>query len=77
MAEPSARTDPDGVDHGWVLQTTFVVTIVLGAPIVAVLSLGQSLPTWTARATFAIRVGAVVWFLTAVGVFVYERRYRA
>nr|WP_275740896.1 MULTISPECIES: DUF5822 domain-containing protein [unclassified Halorhabdus] len=73
MAEPSARTDPDGVDYGWVLQTTFVVTIVVGAPIVAVLSLDQSLPTWTTRATFAIRVGAVIWFLTAVGVFAYAR----
>ncbi|CCQ32339.1 hypothetical protein HLRTI_001038 [Halorhabdus tiamatea SARL4B] len=76
MPEPTAETDPDGVDYGWVLQTTFVVTIVVGAPVVAVLSLGQSLPTWTARATFAVRVGAIVWFLTAVGVVLYERRSR-
>ena len=76
MPEPTAETDPDGVDYGWVLQTTFVVTIVVGAPVVAALSLGRSLPTWTARATFAVQVGATVWFLTAIGVVLYERRYR-
>ena len=67
-------TDPEGVDYGWVMQTTFVLTIVVGAPVVAVLSTGADLPTWTARATFALRVGAVVWILTAVGVFLYARR---
>jgi hypothetical protein len=39
-----------------------------------VLSTGADLPTWSARATFALRVGAVVWILTAVGVFLYARR---
>jgi hypothetical protein len=68
------RTDPDGVDYGWVMQVTFVVTIVVGAPIVAALSLTTTLTTWTARASFAIRVGALVWFLVAVGVFLYARR---
>lgn len=67
-------TDPEGVDYGWVMQTTFVLTIVVGAPVVAVLSTGADLPTWAARATFALRVGAVVWILTAVGVFLYARR---
>jgi hypothetical protein len=67
-------TDPEGVDYGWVMQTTFVLTIVVGAPLVALLSTGVDLPTWTARATFALRVGAVVWMLTAVGVFLYARR---
>jgi len=67
-------TDPDGVDYGWVMQVTFVVTIVVGAPIVAALSLTTTLTTWTARASFAIRVGALVWFLVAVGVFLYARR---
>jgi membrane protein YdbS with pleckstrin-like domain len=67
-------TDPEGVDYGWVMQTTFVLTIVVGAPVVAVLSAGTELPTWSARATFAVRVGAVVWILTAVPVFLYARR---
>ncbi|MEF8788840.1 MAG: DUF5822 domain-containing protein [Haloarculaceae archaeon] len=67
-------TDPEGVDYGWVMQTTFVLTIVVGAPVVAVLSTGADLPTWSARATFALRVGAVVWLLTAVAVFLYARR---
>nr|WP_254535188.1 DUF5822 domain-containing protein [Halomarina sp. BCD28] len=68
------RTDPDGVDFGWVMQTTFVLTIVVGAPVVATLSLfGPPLPTWPARAEFAVRVGAVVWILVALGVFLYAR----
>lgn len=71
------RTDPDGVDYGWVMQTTFVGTILFGSPLVAVLSLGTELPTWGARASFAIRVGALVWFLTAVAVFIYAKKYRS
>ena len=76
MPERAERTDPDGVDYGWVMQVTFVVTIVAGAPLVAVLSLGTELPTWAARAEFAIRVGAVVWFLVAVSAFGYAKRYQ-
>ncbi len=68
------RTDPEGVDYGWVMQVTFVLTILLGAPVVAGLSTAVELATWEARAGFAIRVGAVVWFLTAAGVFLYARR---
>jgi hypothetical protein len=71
------RTDPDGVDFGWVMQVTFVVTIVLGVPLVAGLSLIVDLPTWGSRAAFAIRVGAVVWLVTAIGAYGYARRYRA
>jgi hypothetical protein len=71
------RTDPEGVDFGWVMQVTFVVTIVLGVPLVAGLSLVVALPTWGSRAAFAIRVGAVVWLVTAIGAYAYARRYRA
>jgi hypothetical protein len=67
------RTNPDGIDYGWVMQVTFVTTIVVGAPIVAALSLTTELPTWSARASFAIRVGAVVWFAVAVAVYLYAR----
>ena len=66
-------TNPDGVDYGWVMQTTFVVTIAVGAPLVAALSTLVTLTTWSARAEFAVRVGAVVWFLTAVLVYLYAR----
>jgi hypothetical protein len=59
------------------MQVTFVVTIVLGVPLVAGLSLVVELPTWGARAAFAIRVGAVVWLVTAIGAYVFARRYRA
>ncbi|MFB6141667.1 MAG: DUF5822 domain-containing protein [Halosimplex sp.] len=68
------RTDPEGVDYGRVMQITFVVTILAGAPLVAVLSAFVDLPTWTGRALFAVRVGAVVWIVTALSVYVYERR---
>jgi hypothetical protein len=75
VPEPVESHDPEGVDYGWVMQTTFVLTIVVGAPVVAVVALlvGVSLPTWAARAEFAIRVGALVWFVMAVAVFLYAR----
>lgn len=72
------RTDPDGVDYGWVMQVTFVATIVVGAPVVAVLSLFVTdLSTWDARAGFAVRVGALVWLVTAVLTYSYARLRRA
>ena len=71
------HTDPDGIDYGWVMQVTFVMTIIVGAPVVAALSLTTSLPTWGARASFAIRVGALVWFLSAVAVYLYARSRQA
>jgi hypothetical protein len=70
------HTNPDGVDYGWVMQVTFVVTIVVGAPVVAALSLTTTLVTWTERALFAVRVGALVWFLVACAVFLYARRHQ-
>ena len=74
MPERVETTNPEGVDYGWVMQVTFVVTIVVGAPIVAALSLHAALPTWGARAEFAIRVGAPIWFCTALVVFAYAKR---
>ncbi|MEF8852530.1 MAG: DUF5822 domain-containing protein [Haloarculaceae archaeon] len=74
MPERVGRTDPEGVDYGRVMQLTFVATIVLGAPLVALLSTGVELPTWGARAGFAVRVGAVVWLVTGVTVYAIERR---
>jgi hypothetical protein len=71
------RTNPEGVDYEWVMQVTFVVTILVGSPLVAALSLAASLSTWEAMASFAIRVGAVVWFVTAVLVYLYARREQA
>ena len=59
------------------MQVTFVTTILTGAPLVAALSATTTLPTWEARALFAVRVGAVVWFLTAVSVYLYARRTTA
>ena len=70
------ESDDEGVDYAWVMQTTFVVTILVGAPLVTLLSVPVSLPTWNARAEFAVRVGAVVWFGTAIGVYLYASRKR-
>jgi len=73
VADLVETTDPEGVDFGWVMQVTFVVTIIVGAPIVAGLSVLVELPSWGARVSFAIRVGAPIWFLTAVSVFLYAK----
>jgi hypothetical protein len=62
-------TDPEGVDYGWVMQVTFVTTIVVGAPLVAAAAALVDLPDWPSRAAFAVRVGAVVWLVTALGVY--------
>ncbi|WP_142987077.1 DUF5822 domain-containing protein [Halorubrum cibi] len=75
--QPVEEVEVEGVDYGWVMQTTFVVTILVGAPIVAFLSLFVTLESWGARAAFAVRVGAPIWFLTAVAVAVYARRTEA
>ncbi len=77
MPERVESTDPEGVDYGWVLQTTFVLTIVVGAPVVAALSTLSTLPTWGARAEFAVRVGAVVWLCIGVPVYAYARSQSA
>ena len=76
MTPRRERTDPEGVDYGWVMQVTFVVTVAVGAPAVAALSLTRVLPTWSERVAFAVRVGAFVWFLTAVAAYLYARRAR-
>ena len=75
MADPVESTDPEGVDYAWVMQTTFVLTIVVGAPVIAALSLVADLPTWGARANFAVRVGAVVWLCIGVPVYAYARSH--
>lgn len=56
------------------MQVTFVATIVVGAPVVALLATGVHLPTWESRVSFAVRVGAGIWILTAVTVLAYARR---
>lgn len=75
---PDVRTtDPEGVDYGWVMQVTFITTIFAGTPIVTVLSVFADLPTWPDRALFAVRVGAVVWLVTLIAVYLYARNYRS
>lgn len=68
------QTDPDGVDFGWVMQVTFVVTILIGVPIVAATSVFVGpMETWAERVSFAVRVGALVWFVTALITYLYAR----
>jgi len=74
VPERVEKTDPEGVDYGWVMQVTFVLTILVGAPTVGLLSIGRTLPTWTDRAVFAVRVGALVWIVVALAVYLYARR---
>ena len=71
MPERVESTDPDGVDYGWVIQVTFVLSILVGAPVVGMLAVTTPLPTWNERLSFAIRVGAVVWLVVGSGVFAY------
>ena len=66
--------EPDGVDHLWVMQMTFVVTIAIGAPLVAIAAVFTPLPSWGERALFAVRVGAGVWFVTAIVMYLIARR---
>lgn len=77
MTPEVTRTDPEGIDYGWIMQVTFVTSIVVGAPVVALLSIPVSLDTWPERARFALGVGSVVWIVVAIGVFLYARRKRA
>lgn len=65
------------VDYQWVLEMTFIVTVVVGVPIIALTSLLVDLPTWTARVTYATSVAAAVWLLTAVVLFGYAWRVRS
>ncbi|WP_241658372.1 DUF5822 domain-containing protein [Halorubrum sp. BOL3-1] len=75
--QPVERAEYEGIDYAWVMQTTFVVTILVGAPVAALLSTLVALESWGARAAFAVRVGAPVWFVTAVAVALYARRAEA
>ncbi|MFB6300797.1 MAG: DUF5822 domain-containing protein [Halobacteriales archaeon] len=76
MPEPVEQHQPDGIDYGWIMQVTFITTIIIGVPVVAFGAAFVRLPSWGARAAFAVRVGAVVWFLSAIGVYLYARSHQ-
>lgn len=76
MTPEVRKTDPEGVDYGWVMQVTFITTLFAGTPIVTLLSVFTDLATWPDRALFAVRVGAAVWLVTLISVYLYARRYR-
>lgn len=70
------RTEPDGIDYGWILQVTFIASIVVGAPLVAILSIPVTLDTWPERARFAAGIGSMVWFFVGIAVYLYARHSR-
>lgn len=70
-----APTTDGGVDYRWVMETTFVLTVVVGAPAIALFSTLVPLEGWRSVLSFAIRVGAAVWLATTVGVFLYARSH--
>lgn len=74
MPEPVERYDPPGVDYAWIMQVTFVMTILIGAPVVTLASTRATLTTWSDRARFAIGIGAMVWFVVALVVFAFAIR---
>ncbi|NHN40984.1 hypothetical protein G9C85_04945 [Halorubellus sp. JP-L1] len=63
----------EGVDTEHVMNLTFVLTLLFGVPTVVVLSLFVPLDGWGEIIGFVVRVGAAIWFLTAVGLYVRER----
>jgi len=63
----------DGVDTEHVMNLTFVLTLLVGVPTVVVLSLVVPLDGWGEILGFVVRVGAGIWFLTAVALYVRER----
>lgn len=74
MTPEVTRTDPEGIDYGWIMQVTFIASIIIGAPLVAIFSVPVTLETWAERAQFAAGIGSVVWFVVAISVYLYARR---
>lgn len=77
-AERDAEADGEsesveGVDTEHVMNLTFVLTLLVGVPTVVVLSLFVPLDGWNEILGFVVRVGAGIWFLTAVTLYVRER----
>lgn len=68
------RTESEGIDFGWVMQVTFITSIFVGTPVVAILAIPATLPTWAERAQFAVGIGAAVWFVVGLSVYTYARR---
>ncbi|MCU4752145.1 DUF5822 domain-containing protein [Halobacteria archaeon AArc-curdl1] len=77
MPERVETSSPEGIDYGWVMQVTFVLTILVGAPLVTLASIPADLPTWGARAEFAVRLGAPIWIVIALSVLAYAKRTQA
>lgn len=74
--ESAAEEQPDsasGVDTEHVMNLTFVLTLLFGVPVVVILSLFVPLEGWDEIVMFVVQVGAAIWFLTAVTLYVRER----
>lgn len=64
---------PGGVDYGRLLRLTFVVTVAVGAPAIALAAVVVELPTWESRVRFAVGAAAAVWLVVAVGLYALAR----
>jgi hypothetical protein len=65
-----------GLDHEWVMQATFVLSLAVGVPVVVMIALLGGLPELAAIPGFVLRVGAVVWLVLAILLALYDHRYR-
>lgn len=61
------------VDYGYVLEVTFVLTVLVGAPVIALASLFVELDSWTARVVFATTLAGALWFVFAVVIYASVR----
>lgn len=77
MSQADPKGHGGGIDYRWVMETTFVLTVVVGAPLVGLSAVLLELPTWEARVAFAVPVAAGLWILMAALVYLYARRVGA
>lgn len=63
----------ESVDYRWVMEMTFILTVVIGTPIIALGGLLVEFDGWTGRVVYATTIAALVWFLTAISVYLYAR----
>lgn len=55
------------------MEVTFVVTVLVGAPLIGLTSFLVDLEGWRGRVVYATTLAAAVWLVTAVVVYGYAR----
>lgn len=64
----------EAVNYRWIMEVTFVVTVLVGVPLIAVASAFITLDDWATRVRFATTLAAIVWIGTAAGAYLVARR---